>query len=71
MKKMKWVGLVVLILIGVGAGIWVALVKFEWEKPTVQFLMDSQYVGPNLAFRVEDRKSGVAEVQAELTKAGR
>ena len=68
---MKWVSLIVLILIVVGAGIWVALVKFEWEKPTVQFLMDSQYVGPNLAFRVEDQKSGVAEVQVEVIQQGK
>jgi murein DD-endopeptidase MepM/ murein hydrolase activator NlpD len=71
MKKMKWVGLIVIILIVVGAGIWVALVKFESEKPTVRFLMDSQYVGQNLTFRVEDQKSGVAEVQVEVVQQGK
>ena len=71
MKKMKWVGLIVLILIAVGAGIWVALVKFEWEKPTVHFLMDTQYVGQNLNFRVEDQKSGVAEVRVEVIQQGK
>jgi murein DD-endopeptidase MepM/ murein hydrolase activator NlpD len=71
MKRMRWVGLIALILIVVGAGIWVALVKFEWEKPTVQFLMDSQYVGPTLALRVEDQKSGVAEVQVQVIQQGK
>jgi len=71
MKKMKWAGFVVVILIVAGAGIWVALVKFEWEKPTVQLLTDSQYVGQNLTFRVEDQKSGVAEVQAEVIQQGK
>jgi hypothetical protein len=70
-EKMKWVGLIVIILIVVGAGLWVAIVKFESEKPSVHFLMDSQYVGQNLTFRVEDQKSGVAEVQVEVVQQGK
>jgi murein DD-endopeptidase MepM/ murein hydrolase activator NlpD len=71
MKKMKWAALIVLILILVGAGIWVALVKFESEKPTVQLLMDSQYVGQSLSFRVEDQKSGVAKVRVDVAQQGK
>jgi hypothetical protein len=71
MKKMKWAALIIPILILAGAGIWVALVKFESEKPTLQLLMDSQYVGQNLSFRVEDQKSGVAEVRAEVAQQGK
>ncbi len=71
MQKMKWAALIVLILILVGVGIWVALVKFETEKPTLQLLMDSQYVGQNLTFRVEDQKSGVAEVRVDVVQQGK
>jgi hypothetical protein len=68
MIKKKWVGLIVLILVLAGAGVWLVLVKFEREKPTVQLLMDSPYLSKNLSFRVEDQKSGVAEVHVEVVQ---
>ena len=71
MKRMKWVALIVVILILAGAGIWLVVVKFEREKPTVQLLMDSPYLTKNLSFTVEDQKSGVAEVRVEVAQQGK
>lgn len=71
MIKFKWVAIAILaIIIAVGGG-WVYLVKFEQEKPTIQLLPDKKYLGQNLTVIVEDQKSGVAEVQIEVTQQGK
>lgn len=71
MKRLKWVAVIVLILILASAGTWVVLVKFEWEKPTVQLLPDSRYLSQKLSLIVEDQKSGVAEVRVEVMQKGK
>jgi len=71
MGRMKWVAVAVLILILFGGGIWLVLVKFEWEKPIIQLLTDSKYLSKELSFKVEDQKSGVAEVRVEITQKGK
>ena len=69
--KFKWAAVAVLSILVVAAGIWVYLVKFEREKPTLQLLPDKQYIGENLGIKVEDQKSGIAEVQVEVTQKGK
>lgn len=49
---------------------WLWLTKFEFEKPTVTLLKETRYIEPELGFRAEDRKSGVAEVRIEAIQAG-
>jgi len=71
MKKGKKVSLIVLMAMLVGAGIWVGMMKFEWTKPTLQLLPDSRYVSQKLSFKVEDQKSGVAEVCVEVVQQGK
>jgi murein DD-endopeptidase MepM/ murein hydrolase activator NlpD len=68
MNRLKWVSVIVLIMILAVAGTWVVLVKFEWEKPTLQLLPDSRYLGQKLSLIVEDQKSGVAEVRVEVVQ---
>ena len=71
MKRFKWVALIFPIIILVGAGTWLILVKFEWEKPTIQLLSDSRYVGQKLSLEVEDQKSGVAEIRVDAVQQGK
>jgi murein DD-endopeptidase MepM/ murein hydrolase activator NlpD len=71
MKKWSWYISIILILGLIGGGIWVAFVKFEWEKPSIQLLTDNQYVGQKISFLVEDKKSGVAEVTFEAIQLGK
>ena len=68
MNRLNWVGVIVVIMILAAAGTWVVLVKFEWEKPTLQLLPDSKYLGQKLSLIVEDQKSGVAEVRVEVVQ---
>jgi murein DD-endopeptidase MepM/ murein hydrolase activator NlpD len=44
---------------------WLWLVKFEFGKPSVSLLKETRYIGPELGFRAEDTKSGLAEVRVE------
>ncbi len=71
MKRFRWGALAILIILIAAAGTWVFLVKFEREKPTVQILPDKKYLGQKLTVVVEDRKSGVAEVQVEVIQQGK
>ncbi len=68
MNRLKWVGVIFLIMILAAGGSWVVLVKFEWEKPTLRLLPDSRYLGQKLSLIVEDQKSGVAEVRVEVVQ---
>ena len=65
--KRKW-PFALLLLIGAGAWLW--LVKFESEKPTVRFSSDSPVIGRELKFLAGDQKSGLAEVKVEAIQAG-
>lgn len=71
MKRMKWVAVAIPIIILAATGTWLVLVKFEWEKPTLQLMPDSRYIGQKLSFKVEDQKSGVAEVLVEAVQQGK
>ena len=72
MKSLKWVVMIAVLIIGLGGvGTWVTLVKFEWEKPTIQLTPDAKYVSQKLSLRVEDQKSGVAEVRVEVVQQGK
>jgi hypothetical protein len=71
MKRLKWIVGIFLIVILAGAGTWMVLVKFEWEKPTLQLLPDSRYLGQKLSVIVQDLKSGVAEIRVEVVQRGK
>ncbi len=61
----------ILLLVVGGAVLWIGLVKFELEKPTITISPDSGYVGRNMTVKVADRKSGVAEVRVEAVQKGK
>jgi murein DD-endopeptidase MepM/ murein hydrolase activator NlpD len=67
----KWIVLGILFLILVGAGTWVVVVKFEWEKPVLQLLPETKYLGPKLNIKAEDQKSGLAELKVEIVQLGK
>jgi len=71
MKKYRW--LVVAVLGGAVAIIafWIALVKFEGEKPKILLQPEGGYLSKNLSVQVEDQKSGVAEVRLEVVQKGK
>ncbi|MBU1205926.1 MAG: M23 family metallopeptidase [Proteobacteria bacterium] len=71
MKKPNWVIIAVLGIIVAGVGIWIGVFKFEREKPTIQIIPDSRYLGQKITVKVEDRKSGVAEVRVEAIQKGK
>jgi hypothetical protein len=66
-SKKKAILLSLPIIVAVGAWLWLS--KFEFEKPTVTLLKETRYIEPELGFRVEDGKSGVAEVRIEAIQA--
>jgi murein DD-endopeptidase MepM/ murein hydrolase activator NlpD len=59
-----------LVLLAAG-GVWLWLVKFESEKPAVSLAGKSRFLGPELNFRAEDRKSGLAELTVEAVQGER
>ena len=71
MKKVLWIAISILLAAIVGAGIYIGLVKFEWEKPTIQLTPESRFVTQKLSFKVSDQKSGVAEIKVEVIQQGR
>jgi len=70
MKKKIWIAISLVIAIGVAAGLWIWIVKFEQEKPVIQILPDKLYLGQKLDVQVTDEKSGVAEVRVEAFQKG-
>jgi murein DD-endopeptidase MepM/ murein hydrolase activator NlpD len=71
MKRILWILILVLALVILGAGLYIFIAKFEGEKPAVALPSDSKYITRNLSFRVEDRKSGVAEIKLEIVQGGK
>lgn len=71
MKKFARVVLGILAVLGIAGGVYVYLVFFEGEKPTIQVLPDARYIGKELILKVQDQKSGVAELQVDVIQAGR
>jgi len=51
--------------LAVAAVVWLWLVKFERGKPGVVLLEETRYIEPELGFRAEDGKSGLAEVRVD------
>jgi len=66
-----WAVLGIILIALIGAGTWIWLVKFEQENPTIRFLPDSRYPGKNITVKVEDQKSGVAEIRVEAIQKGK
>ena len=71
MKKTGWVIIGILGAILAAGGIYVYLVFFEQEKPTIQVLPEVKFLGKSLEVKVQDQKSGVAELQVELIQGGK
>ena len=55
--------------LAVAAVVWLWLVKFESGKPEVSLLKETHYIEPELGFRAEDGKSGLAEVRVDVFQA--
>jgi murein DD-endopeptidase MepM/ murein hydrolase activator NlpD len=71
MKKFVWVVFGILGILAVAGGVYVYLVFFEQEKPAIQILPDTRHMGKELIVKVQDQKSGVAELQVDVIQAGR
>jgi murein DD-endopeptidase MepM/ murein hydrolase activator NlpD len=71
MKKAVWVILGILGSLVVAGGVYVYLVFFEQEKPAIQVQPDAKHIGKSLAVRVQDQKSGVAELQVDVVQQGK
>jgi murein DD-endopeptidase MepM/ murein hydrolase activator NlpD len=71
MMNWKRVVPIVCIVVLAGAGIWVGVVKFEREKPSLQLLPERRFIGQSLTLKVSDQKSGVAEVRVEMVQQGK
>ncbi len=69
--KLYLIGTVVLGLVGVG--IWLAVVRFEGEKPTIDIDLFRAAIGPSqeLKFSAGDQKSGLRKIWIGLVKDGR
>jgi len=71
MKRFLWIILGILGIVVAAGGVYVYLVFFEQEKPTIQILPDAKHVGKELVVKVQDQKSGVAELQVDVIQAGK
>jgi murein DD-endopeptidase MepM/ murein hydrolase activator NlpD len=71
MKKFVWVILGILASLIVAGGVYVYLVFFEQEKPAIQVQPDAKHIGKSLAVKVQDQKSGVAELQVDVVQQGK
>jgi hypothetical protein len=47
------------------------MIKFEGERPVINFQPDGKYLSQNISIIVEDRKSGVREVTVEALQEGK
>ena len=63
----KKVILLALPLLIVG-GVWLRLVKFEFEKPEITLLKETRFIESEMGFRAEDGKSGLAEIHVEAVQ---
>jgi len=71
MRKSGWVILGILGSLVVAGGVYAYLVFFEQEKPTIQIQPDARHIGKSLAVRVQDQKSGVAELEVDVVQQGK
>jgi murein DD-endopeptidase MepM/ murein hydrolase activator NlpD len=71
MKRVLSGAIIFLVVAIIGVGVYIGLVKFEWEKPAIQLTQESRFVTQKLAFKVTDQKSGVAEIKVEIIQQGR
>lgn len=70
MKKKVWIAISFVVAICLTAGLWIWIVKFEREKPTIQISPDKGYLAQKLDVQISDEKSGVAEVRVEASQKG-
>lgn len=70
MKNKIWLIASLLIILG-GTGLWIWIVKFEGEKPIIQIIPDSLYLGQKMVVKVTDEQSGVAELRVEAIQKGK
>lgn len=70
MKNKYGIAISGVIVIFLAAVLWVWIVKFEQEKPTIQILPDKRYLGEKLVVQISDEKSSVAEVRVEALQKG-
>jgi murein DD-endopeptidase MepM/ murein hydrolase activator NlpD len=69
-KKISLKKVILFVLpLAVAAVVWLWLVKFERGKPEVSLLKETHYIEPELGFRAEDGKSGLAEVRVDVFQA--
>ncbi len=52
----------------VGGGIYLKVAKFESGKPAVTLAPDAKFLGPEIAVRAEDARSGLAELTVEAVQ---
>jgi len=71
MKRALWIVISFLVIVILGIGAYIGLVKFEWEKPIIQLTQETRFVTQKLVFKVSDQKSGVAEIKVEMIQQGR
>ena len=71
MKRTVWVLLGILVALLAAGGIYVYLVFFEQEKPAIQVQPDVKFIGKTLEVKVQDLKSGVAELQIDMIQGGK
>jgi len=70
MKRSLRIAIGVLAAILIAGGVFAYLVLFEREKPAIQLRPETKYIGKDLTLKVEDQKSGVAEVQVDIIQQG-
>jgi murein DD-endopeptidase MepM/ murein hydrolase activator NlpD len=67
-RKKRFLLLVVLVLIG--AGVWLKVVKFESGKPWVRLDRETEILGADLGFKAGDERSGLASIKVEAVQGG-
>lgn len=66
-KKISLKKVILLVLpLAVAAVVWLWLVKFESGKPEVSLLKETHYIEPELGFRAQDARSGLAEIRVDV-----
>lgn len=72
-KNKKLLGIILVVVIVIVLAIWLALVRWEGEKPTVTIDLPSDYIGQShdLNISIFDKKSGLRKAWVGLLKDGK